>query len=37
MEADGRLADYNPFGFKSDSWDFMAGCGFDPLTGRFSV
>ena len=23
MESDGRLGDYNPFGFPSDSWDFM--------------
>jgi hypothetical protein len=34
MESDG-FDDFNPLGFKSDTWDFMSGCGFNPMTGRF--
>jgi hypothetical protein len=24
-----------PFGFKDDMWDFMSGCGFNPMSGSF--
>ena len=33
-ESDG-FVDYNPLGFKSDTFDFMSGCGFNPMTGGF--
>jgi hypothetical protein len=27
--------DYNPLGFKDDTFDFMSGCGFNPMSGGF--
>ena len=27
--------DYNPLGFKDDTFDFMCGCGFNPMSGAF--
>jgi hypothetical protein len=26
---------YNPLGFKNDTFDFMSGCGFNPMSGDF--
>lgn len=30
---DGDFDDYNPLGFKDDTFDFMSGCGFNPMGG----
>ncbi|KAK4951275.1 jun-like transcription factor [Elasticomyces elasticus] len=34
-EAEPIYSGYNPHGLKSDTFDFMAGCGFNPMSGRW--